>query len=268
MRHKLAMLSEKKLDGEVLRVADRAAGGVRRAGSARLARALGPGALGSRGRARRLARRARRGPAVGAGRRLRRRPGWAPTTSSGSPTPSRRPSWSRRCAGWPTPSRPRRCWWRSRTAPSRISSLVDAAKQYSQMDRDAAPADRPARRARRHPGDAQRQDRVRGDRREGVRPQPAGGARLRRRAQPGVDQPDRQRARRHGRGGDADPAHGAGRRLRAGRDRRHRPGHPRRRCAGGCSSRSSPPSRWGRAPGSGSTSRGGSSSSGTAATCG
>ena len=74
---------------------------------------------------------------------------------------------------------------------------------------DAAPAHRPARRPGRHAGDARRQDRAGGHRGEGVRPRPAEGARLRRRAQPGVDQPDRQRPRRDGRRGHADAPHGA-----------------------------------------------------------
>ena len=40
---------------------------------------------------------------------------------------------------------------------ARISHLVDAAKQYSQMDRTPHQGDRPARRPRRHAGDAEHQ---------------------------------------------------------------------------------------------------------------
>ncbi len=52
--------------------------------------------------------------------------------------------------------------------------------------------------------------------------------------------------------GHADPAHQpAATTTVLGRDRRHRPGHPGRRSVPASSSRSSPPSRWARAPGLG-----------------
>ena len=57
-------------------------------------------------------------PALGPRRRVRRRRARCRRTSTASRTPSRRPSWSRRCGGWRTRSRPRRCWWRSSTAPA------------------------------------------------------------------------------------------------------------------------------------------------------
>jgi hypothetical protein len=68
-----------------------------------------------------------------------------------------------------------------------------------------------------------------------LRPVAAQAARLRRRAQPGLDQPDRQRRRRHGRHGrygrprPADGAHRPRRPPCAGRDRRQRPRHSRGR---------------------------------------
>ena len=99
-------------------VADRAAGGVRRPRRRRARTSPRWSARTARTSSATGSRTTSVDPAVGAGRRVRRRPGWTPTTSTGSPTPSRRPSWSRRCAGWPTPSRPRRCWPRSPTAPA------------------------------------------------------------------------------------------------------------------------------------------------------
>ena len=69
--------------------------------------------------------------------------------------------------------------------------------------------------------------------RAGVRPDAAEGARLRRRAEPGVDQPDRQRGRRDGRTRAPAAAHASGRRLRRGRRRRRRSRDPRRRPAAG-----------------------------------
>ena len=134
MRHKLALLVGGKARRGGAALADRAAGGVRRA-HRRGGGPLRAGAVRPRGRARRLARGARGDPAVGAGRGVRRRRARGRTTSSGWPTPSRRRTSSRRCAGWPTPSRPRPCWPRSPTAPAGSPHLVDAAKQYSQMDR-------------------------------------------------------------------------------------------------------------------------------------
>ena len=76
---------------------------------------------------------------------------------------------------------------------TRISTLVGAAKQYSQMDRAPVPGRRRARAARQHPGHAGRQDRRRHHGGQGLRPRPAADPRLRRRAEPGLDEPDRQR---------------------------------------------------------------------------
>ena len=134
MRHKLAMLSEGKLDGAVLRsltglqeefVAPR-----RERPRAHRAGALGPG-----GRGWPTGSRSTTSPSRGRWPASSSRPGSGPRTSTASPTPSPRPSWRRRCAGWPTPSRPSRCSVEITDSTHRISALVDAAKQYSQMDR-------------------------------------------------------------------------------------------------------------------------------------
>ena len=88
--------------------------------------------------------------------------------------------------------------------------------------------------------------------------------RLRRRAQPDLGEPDRQRARRDSR---IRPRRGAGEpraAARGGARRRQRTRHPRRRSASASSIRSSPPSRWGRAPAWASTSSGVSSATTTA----
>ena len=137
-------------------------------------------------------------------------------------------------------------------ATTRISTLVGAAKQYSQMDRapfqvvdvhellDSTLVD--ARPEARHGLTVVKEyDRA-------LPPHPG----VRGRAQPGVDQPDRQRGRRDGRQRHADRPH------RPGTDdcavveigdtgTGHPDGHP----GAGSSSRSSPPSRSARAPGSG-----------------
>ena len=147
-------------------------------------------------------------------------------------------------------------------ATARISALVGAAKQYSQLDRAPYQVVDLHELPRQHADDARAQARRRASRwsrttTATLPPIPA----LRRRAQPGVDQPHRQRGRRHGRrrarstvrtARDGDDA------LR--RDRRHRARHPGGDPRRGSSSRSSPPSRSARAPGSGSTSPAGSSS--------
>ena len=136
----------------------------------------------------------------------------------------------------------------------RISTLVGAAKQYSQLDRAA------------------HQDI---DVRDGLnstlmmlRPQDQGVGTSRvvkeyaedlplvpglpGRAEPGLDQPDRQRGRRRWpRGRHADHPDGPGGRPRAGRDRRHRAGRADGAAAARSSSRSSPPSRSGEGTGLG-----------------
>ena len=151
----------------------------------------------------------------------------------------------------------------------RVSSLVDAAKQYSQMDR--APfqvvdvhelldstlvmlsgkfgSDKAA-------GIDVVKDYDRSPARIGV---------LRGRTEPGVDEPDRQRRRRDGRRRHPHRPHATRRRLPGGRDRRHRTGRARRRSATASSSRSSPPNPSGRARASASTSRSESSPTSTTA---
>ena len=267
MRHKLAMLADGKLDGEVLRSLTGAAGGVRRPDRRR--RATCPRWSAPTGRTR---------SASGSRTTTSPSPGSSPGSSS---RPGSGPSDLDRVADAVAPAflEPALRWLAYTVetetllveiadSTGRISALVDAAKQYSQMDRmPHQPTDL-------HAGLDATLVMLGGKIAPGVTVvkeydrDAAAGARVRRRAQPGVDQPDRQRPRRDGRRGHADPADRPGRRLRAGRDRRHRPGHPRGAARAGCSSRSSPPSRSGRAPASGSTSPGGSWSSGTAATCG
>ena len=71
------------------------------------------------------------------------------------------------------------------------------------------PGHRRARPARQHPGHARRQDRAWHHGGQGVRPEPAEDPGLPGRAQPGLDEPDRQRGRRDGRDGHADHPHRA-----------------------------------------------------------
>ena len=147
---------------------------------------------------------------------------------------------------------------------TRISSLVAAAKQYSQHGPRALRARRHPRRPQEHAGHARQQAR-RHRGRQGLRPHAAAGPGLRRRAQPGVDQPHRQRRAGDGRHGtltlrtrlDGDYV-----RVEIGDTG---PGIPPR-SGSASSSRSSPPSRSARAPGWAWTSRIASSSRGTAAT--
>ncbi len=63
---------------------------------------------------------------------------------------------------------------------TRISTLVGAAKQYSQLDRAPLPGRRRARTAGQHAADARRQDRSRDHRGQGLRPHAARDPRLRR----------------------------------------------------------------------------------------
>ena len=92
----------------------------------------------------------------------------------------------------------------------------------------------------------------------------ADGARLG--AEPGVDEPAGERARRHRRQGHDHDQHPPGAQWRrGGRDLRRRSGYTRRTCSRASSSRSSPPRAWVRAPALASTSRAGSCSA-TAAT--
>ena len=141
---------------------------------------------------------------------------------------------------------------------TRISSLVDASKQYSQLDR--APY---------QVVDVHdlldstltmlgRQDRGRHHRGQGLRAGPAPDPGLPQRAEPGLDEPDRQRGRRHGRARARSPS--GPRWTTTGCWSSSPTPAPASRPASrtGSSSRSSPPSRSARAPGSGWTSRGGS----------
>ena len=111
-------------------------------------------------------------------------------------------------------------------ATTRISTLVGAAKQYSQLDRapfqvvdvhDLLDSTLLMMSAKIGKGVHDRQ---------GLRPLAAADPGLRHRAQPGLDEPDRQRGVGDGRDRHADHPHGAGRRQRARRGRRHGPGIP------------------------------------------
>ena len=174
-------------------------------------------------------------------------------------------AWKRSAAGFPRRRSPMSCARLSsslqvgrlvdeiESATSRISDLVKAVKEYSYMDQG------PVQEIDIHQGldttllilNHQLKQRRHGDAR--VRPHAAEDLRARQRAQPGVDEPDRQRHRRHGRQGRAAHPHGARAGVRAGRDRRQRPGHRAARFATAFSIRSSPPSRWATAAGWGST---------------
>ena len=125
--------------------------------------------------------------------------------------------------------------------------------------------------ARRHPGHAQPQDRARASRVvKELRPDAAADPGLRGRAEPGLDQPHRQRAATRWTASGTLTVRTAPRRTTAlvveigdtG------PGIPPDDPARGSSSRSSPPSRSARAPGSAWTSPTGSWSTGTTATSG
>ena len=122
----------------------------------------------------------------------RRRPGGRARRVPGLPASRAR------CAGWPTRSRPSCCSARSPTPRPRISTLVDAAKQYSQMDRA------PHQWLDIHEACSRTltmlsRSSAAGHSGQGLRQVAAADPRLRRRAEPGVDQPHRQRPRRHGR---------------------------------------------------------------------
>ena len=197
MRHKLAMIADGAMDRTQLKKLVLAAGRVRREGPPR----AGPHAaadLGRRGRAHRLARRPRRPgrlaarPDLRRGRARRGRPRGRRTRRA------RTARWRARCAGWPTRWRPRACSARSSTRRSGSPTLVNAAKQYSQMDRA------PHQWLDLHEGLfatlTMLKPKLGGiTSGQGARQVAAAHPGLPRRAEPGVDQPDRQRPRRHGR---------------------------------------------------------------------
>ena len=181
-----------------------AAGAARRrpggggAGRAEDARAHADAGVGARGRADRLARRPRRRQRRGSSRPI--------FVSAGTTTEFL----DKLAAGAPPEMLEGAVRWLAYTletellldeitdSVTRISTLVAAAKQYSHMDR--APFERADIHdgTQEHPGDDGRQAR-RAQRGEGARPVAAAGAGLRRRAEPGVDQPDRQRGAGDGR---------------------------------------------------------------------
>ena len=139
---------------------------------------------------------------------------------------------------------------------TRVSTLVGAAKQYSQLDRapyqvvdvhELLDSTLLMLSGKIPPGITVVKDY---DRVAAAHPG------VRRRAEPGVDQPDRQCGIGHGRDGDLDRPH----RAWTGSSCSWSSPIPgrgyRRRSRSGSSSRSSPPSPWARGPGSGSTSPG------------
>ena len=252
MRHKLAMIASGKLAGVQLKKLVDGPGGVRQEGPARAA----------------AVRRWR--PPTG-------RTSWA--TGSTTTTSAAAGSWRRSSspAGW-TSATWRRCTprrtrstlegairWLAYTvetesllreitdATTRISDLVLAAKQYSQMDRAPYQLDRRARGAGRHPGDVRPQaggrQRRQGEDGQGLRPHPAADPGLPGRAEPGLDQHHRQRHRRDELRRHAHRAHPAAT-ATACWWRSRTPARASRPTSGsGSSSRSSPPRRWARAPG-------------------
>ena len=131
------------------------------------------------------------------------------------------------------------------------------------------PGHRRAGRAGQHAGHDERQ--AQGRRHhggQGLRRRPARHPGLPGRAQPGLDQPDRQRDRGDGGARHPDPAHGAGPATTSW-SRSATPARAcRRRTSSGSSSRSSRPSRSARAPASGWTSRIALSCNDIGATCG
>ncbi len=151
-------------------------------------------------------------------------------------------------------------------ASARISTLVGAAKQYSQMDRAAHQW------IDVHEGlkstlvmlQPQARGRHRGG--EGLRPHAAQDPGLPGRAQPGVDEHHRQRGPGDGGPGQADRPHQPGGRLGAGRHRRHRARHARRGTPAHLRAVLHHQAGRARAPASAWTSRTGSSSTGTVAT--
>ena len=156
-----------------------------------------------RGRPLRLARRARRRARLGhrpaAGRRRRRRR----LVRAGRRRAGRRRPRARRWSGWPARSRRPRCSAEVKESTRRVSELVGAVRSYSQMDRASLQRDRRHRGAREHAGDARPQAPRRGHGRARLRRRRAADRGVRRRAEPGLDQPDRQRRRRDGRRGHA-----------------------------------------------------------------
>ena len=156
---------------------------------------------------------------------------------------------------------------RCKESTRRVSELVAAVRSYSQLDRASRAAHRRHRGPREHAGRCSATSCAAAS--TVVRDYDADVPRdrgVRRRAQPGLDQPHRQRRRRDGR-----RRHAAARRprrdgdARRRRDRRHRARACPPRSRPARSSRSSPPRTSARAPASASTSPAGSSSSGTAA---
>ena len=211
------------------------------------------------------------GPARGRARRgrWRRRSPRPASTSPGA-------SGSRPCSTGPA-LRARRCEWVASTIAAatllaevrestrRISELVGAVRSYSQMDRASLQRIDVTDGPREHAGDARPQAPRRRHRGARLRRRRAADRGVRRRAQPGVDQPRRQRRRRDGRRRHAAGRHPARRRRRRRRGRRHRAPACRREVAARAFEAFFTTKDVDAAPGSASTSPGASWSSGTTA---
>ena len=249
MRHKLAMLAHDEIDPRLLEllvdVQEEAVAAGREGARAHAARGVG-----ARGRAQRLARRARvrdgweLAPVFVGGRHRPR------TSSTSSAAGARRRTARRGGALARLHAGDRAADDEITDSVTRISTLVAAAKQYSHMDRA------PFERVDMHDGLKSTLAMLAGklardQGRQGLRPDAAAGPGLRRRAQPGLDQPDRQRGAGDGRRRHADAAHRRWTATTSG-SRSATPGRASRpSCASASSSRSSPPSRWAQGTGLG-----------------
>ena len=157
-------------------------------------------------------------------------------------------------------SPPARCSARSKDSTGRISALVDAVKSYSQLDRASLQVDRRHRGDREHAGDARATSCSDGSPSSATSAPTSRDRGQPRRAQPGVDEPHRQRHRRDGRERHAahlDGVDGDDLVVEIGDTGA---GHAARRRRRRASSRSSRPRTSARAPASASTSRAASSS--------
>ena len=135
MRHKLALIAAGAYDAPDARDAHQPAGGRRRA-RGQGARPDADAGQRPRGRARRLVRRRMASPAAGTSRRPSSRPGWTTRWLDQVSRHRRRRRRSKaRSAGSTTPLETELLMNEIEDSTTRISTLVAAAKQYSQMDR-------------------------------------------------------------------------------------------------------------------------------------
>ena len=128
-----------------------------------------------------------------------------------------------------------------REATGRVSQLVNAVRSYTQMDRAALQQMDVVEGLESTLVILQRQAEEGRRRRPRLRPRPAADRRVRRRAQPGLDEPHRQRRRRDGRPRHPPRHHSGRRRSRRRGDRRHRSRASTPRSRRGPSTRSTRP---------------------------